>query len=250
MPIRKRSGGLRKRRGMRKGRARGRAPRRVALNSMRDRASVVEVHSETDLSGGNGYTQNFNLLQFPRASAVAANYRYFRATKILLEFVPYANVFAPGTSFPELYYQKDYTEFSGQGFSSGRPAVNKVTMEGRGVLPEKWTRTIVKQYKPAVLRFEQLMVQSTGGSGAPVTSVQPMSATPVLNKWYQSYISYIPQLAGAGSPVQVGPAQDPMELTYGGSAVFINSPLSETGVLGRLVIKVHWEFKEPLVNPH
>ena len=96
---------LRKKRGMRK--RYGMKRRALNANKM-DRATVVEA-SEYSIVAEGGQTITHQLNQHPRALAVAQNFRFYRCKKVELQFVPYANVFAPGTAFPELYFQVDRT---------------------------------------------------------------------------------------------------------------------------------------------
>lgn len=206
------------------------------LNSMKDRARVVEVENFGALNANVGQNLTWSLNQYPRALAVSRNYRYYRCTKAELEFIPYANVFAPGQSLPELYYQLDYTTTVSQG------APTQATMEGRGVVPVKWTSVIKRKINPATLRFENLEVQKT----ADVLDVQPVTSTPVKYKWYMTQQTFNP--SPAMSTTYVGPALDPTNLKYYGAAFLPNCPIiPPTAAMGRLVIKTHWEFKEPLV---
>lgn len=227
--------------------ARVRRGRRIprTLNAMRDRAKVVEVYESIDFPGQTGGVQQFSLSEFPRALAVAQNYRYYRATRVELEFVPFANVYPSGTAFPELYYQQDYTAFT------LAQAPNQAQMVGRGVLPIKWTKPIKKSYNPAVLRFEQMYTKVwNAGAEYYVNDVQPMTATPVKNKWYMTEKAYTPSGQGGNPAVQynVGPAADPTHLLYTGSAWFVNTPVAIAGNIGRVFVRVHWEFKQPLVQ--
>lgn len=216
------------------------------LNAMKDRARVVEVYESVDFAGNYGTIQQFTLSQFARALAVAKNYRYYRAKKVELEFVPFANVFPSGSAFPELYYQQDYTAF----IQAQSPT--QASMLGRGVMPLKWTKPIKKSYTPAVLRFEQAYTQVYNtGPEYYVNDVQPITATPVKNKWYMTQKAYTPSGQGGNPAViyKVGPAADPTNLLYTGSAWFINTPVAIAGNIGRVFVRVHWEFKESLVLP-
>lgn len=143
-----------------------------------DRATVVETQELTVVPEGGNYVQH-SLQQYNRAVAVAKNYRFYRCKKVELEFIPYANLFAPGTAFPELYFQVDRV----QGLNSGvpLPLPTKNMMLARGVTPIKWTSVIKRSYSPSVLRNENF-IQNVLGSD--VQSIAAISSTPVLYKWY------------------------------------------------------------------
>lgn len=248
LPARRRRGPARPKR--RQLRRRVRIPRRIPMNANRaDRAVVVESYEQGLLVAPQGQNQVFALAAFNRAMAVAACYRFYRCTKIELEFVPFANVFAPGTSFPELYFQVDRTATN---IVANAPT--KASMLGKGVLPIKWTSIIKKSYKPAVLRQENLITQGyvTHGPDNIINSVQPVTSTPVFNKWYMTQEVYNPQQYSANPPgvaIMPGPALQPSALLYHGSQFFVDSPVPYAQDVGKLIIKVHWEFKQPLVLP-
>lgn len=237
--IRKRKAGMRKRYG---------GYRRVnkTLNSMKDKARVVEVLSADTIQGNESGIVSVQLSNFARALAVSKNFRFYRCTKVELEFIPFANVFAPGQAFPELYYQTDVTAATlGQ-------APTQASMEGRGVLPVKWTKPIKRYYSPAVLRQENLICQgyTTHGPDNIINSVQPLTATPVKYKWYMTEKAFNTQQYSGTPPgvsTYVGPSADPTNLSYYGCSWLANTPVAMAGDIGRLVIKVHWEFKQPLV---
>lgn len=241
MPLRRRRV-VRRRPLRRMRRARTRVPRVPRMNAMKDKARVVEVYESQDFPGNQGNVQNFSLSDFDRALAVSKNYRYYRAAKVELEFIPFANLFPSGTAFPELYYQQDYTAFIVP------QAPDQNAMLGRGVLPIKWTMPIKKTYVPAILRFEQAYTKVyNNGPEYYVNDVQPINATPVKKKWYMTQQAFTGSGQGGNPAVQynVGPAADPTKLLYTGSAWYVNTPVAIAGNIGRVFVRVHWEFKEP-----
>lgn len=217
-----------------------------SLSSMKDKAHCVEVHLDTQVLGAATYTTNtnFSLADFPRALAISKNYRYFRATKVEVELIPYANVYAPGQAFPELYIQKDYTT------NAATPAWTALSMQERGVLPMKWTNIVKRKCNPAVLRYENLQVTGYyNGSDNMVQDVQPLTATPVLNKWYMTEQVFTQSQFGRPQvTTQVGPSANPTQLLYHGFNILVDSPVVQAGAIGKVLIKVHWDFKEPFAS--
>jgi len=232
-------GGMRKRRGMRKGRmGRGKFARKLNANKQ-DRAVVIETQELAAVPEGGNYIQH-SLQQYNRATAVSKNYRFFRCKKVELEFIPYANVFAPGQAFPELYFQVDRV----QGINGGvpLPLPTKNMMLARGVTPVKWTSVIKRSYSPNVLRNENF-IQNVLGSD--VQSIASISATPVLYKWYATQQYFTPPPGNAASPIL--PTWGPGALQYFGAVYFVDQPLAApSAILGTIKMKVHWEFKQPL----
>lgn len=249
----RKAGGYRKRRVNRKKRIirrRGatRTPMYKSMNANKDYASIVEVQEYAAVPEG-GNMISLALSQFARAKAVSANFRFYKCTKVELEFIPYANMFPGGTAFPELYFQVDRTASIVNGASA--PLPTKGIMMARGVLPQKWTGIIKKSFKPNVLRNEQLIVSGTvvGGATNVVQYAVPATSTPVFDKWYevQQYNHGLDY--ATGNPVQVGPAFDPLNLQWLGAAYCIDQPLAApAAILGTIKMKVHWLFKQPLVT--
>lgn len=246
MPLRRRV--QRKRRVMRKRRAaRGRGGRlarfrRTGMNAMKDRATVVEVQENQVVPEGGQFI-NHTLSDFPRALAVSKQYRFYRCKKVEVEFIPYANLFPGGTAFPELYCQVERTQGTQFGPSVPLPLPTKGIMMSRGVMPVKWTSIVKRSYSPSVLRSENF-IQNVLGSD--VQSVAAITSTPVLYKWYatQQYFQAPPGNAASAIDGTWGPSL----LRYFGMAYCVDQPLAEpSAVLGTIKIKVHWEFKEPLV---
>jgi len=237
---RRRVGRKLRRRGARKGMRRMRLGR--GLNAMKDRAVVVEVQENQVVPEGGGFI-NHNLSQFARALAVSKQYRFYRCKKVELEFIPYANVFGPGQAFPELYFQVDRTQsLTNPGVPL--PIPTKGIMMSRGVLPKKWTSTISRYYVPSVLRNENF-IQNVLGSD--VQSIAAITSTPVKHKWYATQQYFAAPPGNSASPING--TWGPSALQYFGAAYCVDQPLAApSAVLGTIKMKVHWEFKEPLVT--
>lgn len=245
MPLVRRRRAMRKRPAMRKRRVVGRAGYRRSkfarkLNAnLQDKATVIETQELTVVPEGGNFIQH-SLGQYNRAVAVSKNYRFFRCKKVELEFIPYANVFAPGTAFPELYFQVDRV----QGVNNGvpLPLPTKNMMLARGVTPVKWTSVIKRSYSPSVLRNENF-IQNVLGSD--VQSVAAVTSTPVLYKWYATQQYFNPPPGNTATFIQ--PTWGPNSLQYFGAVYYVDQPLAApSAILGSIKMKVHWEFKQPL----
>jgi len=232
---------LRKRRGARNAGRKQRTNRRMLNANKMDKAVVVETQELAAVPEGGNFVGH-QLDQYARALAVSKNFRYYRCKKVELEFIPYANLFAPGTAFPELYFQVDRT----QGVTNpgvGVPIPTKNMMLARGVMPLKWTGVIRKSYVPSVCRLENLY-QSVLGSD--VQQVAGVTTTPVKYKWYATQ-QVIPPAPPGNAFTPVPSNFVPQSLRYFGAAYFINQDLAApSAVLGTIKMRVHWEFKEPL----
>lgn len=93
-----------------------RGPRRFARSGIREAASLSERVDITPQGGGNFATNqmynmiNTNLAQFPRATAVAANYQFYKIKQIKLTLKLAYDTYQQGAgnaSRPNLYYMID-----------------------------------------------------------------------------------------------------------------------------------------------
>jgi len=236
---------IRRRRNLKRKAGKGRRSMRMRsrpLNANKqDRATVIETQELAAVPEGGNFVGH-QLDQYNRALAVSKNYRYYRCKKVELEFVPYSNLFAPGTAFPELYFQVDRT----QGVNNpgvALPLPTKNIMLARGVMPQKWTGVIRKAYVPSVCRLENLY-QSVLGSD--VQQVAGVTTTLVKYKWYATQ-QVIPPAPPGNAFTPVASNFVPQSLRYFGAAYFINQDLAApSAILGTIKMRVHWEFKEPL----
>lgn len=227
---------LRKRKAMRK-----RIPRRALNANKQDRATVIETQELTATPEGGNYVTH-TLAQYNRALAVSKNFRFYRCKKVEVMFVPYANIFASGTAFPELYIQVDRT----QGATLPGvplPLPTKNMMLARGVMPIKWTKPVTKTYVPSVARQENLVYNTLGNN---VQDLGSITITPVKYKWYATQQYYTGGTGGNAAHFTYG-TWGPQALQYFGLTYFINQDLAPpSAVLGTIKVRVHWEFKEPL----
>lgn len=231
-PALRRRKAYRKRIGMRK---------RPLNANKQDRAVVVETQELTATPEGGNYVTH-TLAQYNRALAVSKNFRFYRCKKVEVMFIPYANVFAPGSAFPELYIQVDRT----QGATlpgAPLPLPTKNMMLARGVMPIKWTKPVLKSYVPSVARQENLVYNTLGNN---VQDLGSITITPVKYKWYATQQYYTPGTGGNASHFTYG-TWGPQALQYFGLTYFINQDLAPpSAVLGTIKVRVHWEFKQPL----
>jgi len=240
MPKRTSRPARRPRRKPARGKRARKSSKRLDANRM-DRATVVETQEIEAVPEGGNFVSH-SLSQYARALNVSRNFRMYRCKKVELEFVPFANVFASGTAFPELYFQVDRTQ--GVLPAANLPLPTKNMMLARGCMPQKWTSIIRKTYNPSVLRLENLYQNIEPGAGS-LSSIGASTSTPVFNKWYATQ-GYNPTFPPGGAYPVTG-LYAPAALVYYGATYMVNQELaSPEAVLGTIKIRVHWEFKEPL----
>lgn len=236
---------------------RKRAPRRkgigrAGMKRKSDYARIVEGAQNVLTLGADGtYGYNFttSLSEFQRAQEVAHAYKYYRAAKVEILFVPYANIAALGgaaaTRLPQLYFTVDRV-------ANQWMVPTEEEMIERGISPRLFKKKMVYSWKPSLLQNVQLEVNQPsdgGGKGLGIDTIGAINSVPLFNKWLptqQSY-GYNPP-AGPNAQINVTmaqPAINPYALRYYGASFVIDQEGGVTGSIGDIITKVTWEFKGP-----
>jgi len=229
---------------------------RVSNNRTSDYAKVVEIQ-ETELvcvtnAGGEsvGAAMNFTLADFQRAQEVAHSYKYYRAAKCEITFIPYFNIAQTSggvaTRLPQLYYSVDR-------LSNRWIAPTETECLERGISPKLFTKKRMLRFKPNLLQelnLETNQPSEGGGTGIGVDTVGFLNATAVFDKWLptQQSFGYSDALPGQIGQVLAPQGVNPYACRYHG-AIFNASiegfpPLTAQAV-GDIQLKITWEFKGP-----
>lgn len=224
---------------------------RAMIKRRSDYAVLVETR-ENQLTLNNQGTYGFNfttsLSEFQRAQEVAHSYKYYRASKVELTFVPYANVAsvngAPALRLPQLYFTVDRVANQWIVPTEGE-------MQERGVAPKVFNRKYKFSWKPSLLQNVQMeTVNTVPLENAPVAVINAINSVPLFNKWLPTQQSYgfAPGLAPRpmlGENV-VQPSANPYALRYYGATFVIDQEGgNQEFIVGDLLTKVTWEFKGP-----
>jgi len=243
------------------GRKLGMRPKRKAMGRARgkrtsDYAKLVEIQ-ETELvsvtnAGGEsvGAVMNFCLADFQRAQEVAHAYKYYRAAKCELTFIPYFNIAqtsgAAASRLPQLYYSVDR-------LSNRWIAPTETECLERGISPKLFTKKRVLRFKPNLLQelnLETNQPAEGGGTGIGVDTVGFLNATAVFDKWLptQQSFGYSDALPGQIGQVLTPQGVNPYACRYHG-AIFNASiegfPALTAQAVGDIQVKITWEFKGP-----
>jgi len=216
-----------------------------------DYARLVEGSQDVlslNADGTYGYNYTTSLSEFQRAQEVAHAYKYYRAAKVELTFVPYANIAQTGGAanlrLPQLYFTVDRV-------ANQYIIPTEEEMIERGVSPRLFKKKMVYSWKPSLLQNVQMEVnQPADGGGNPlgVNIIQAINSVPLFNKWLPTQQSFGYK---AGPPSdQIGqtvtqPSANPYALRYYGASFVIDQEGGAAQAIGDLITKVTWEFKGP-----
>ena len=235
---------------------RGLKPKRGArMVRSSDYAKLVEttenrIIAVTDAAGESvGSFLNFCLQDYQRAQEVAHAYKWYRAAKVEVIFIPYFNIAQTGgagaTQLPQMYMAVDR-------LSNRFIAPTETECLERGITPRLFNKKLRLMFKPNLLQEISLETrQPTDGGGVPqgIDLAGFQNATALFNKWLPTQQSFGYSLApGQVNQVLAPNGVNPYALKYHG--VIFNPAIEglapNANVLcGDYQVKITWEFKGP-----
>lgn len=240
--------------------ARKKAVGRSSIKRTSDYAKCVEIQETqlmavTDQNGVSvGAVMNFCLADFQRPQEIAHAYKYYRAAKVEMTFIPYYNIAQTGgaaaTRLPQLYLTVDR-------LSNRWIAPTENEMLERGVAPKIFNRKRKLVFKPNLLQGVSLEVSqnNTGPALTGITATGYQNAIALFDKWLptQQSMGYSSVQVPGGGGTQGENALTPLgvnpyALRYHGAAYVpaIDGVVNTEGFeVGDIQLKVTWEFKGP-----
>jgi len=224
-------------------------------------ARIKETVEFTDLNPGIGYDFCFNLSEFRRASALAPNFKWYKASLVEWTIEPLYNTFQDGTTggevtLPYMYMTMNRTQ--------DVLSLGLADLQGMGAKPKKLVAKTVIKYKPnwcspglqqlarfvdpqspsgytlaevdsAGLRAEYAWLQCPNKDNQIDNS--PQFSVPIL----PPSTSYPPGLSVVQAAILTN------QVVYNGHTLYVDQKVP-TGVLqpvARVTCTVHWCFKGP-----
>lgn len=212
-------------------------------------ATLTETYQPTDLNVNTTYNQSFALYQFKRANEVAANFRFYRAKRVVWKYEPLFNLYTDGgvDSLPYLYAVMNRTQ---DNFGESANQLRQM-----GAVPQVFNSTKTIAYKPNWCAQGLGTYTQVGGPGNPITSINGTG----LRKCYDWL--ECPRLGGQDSTQTITPnvsigaagvtamANYTSSVLYNGHNVRFDQVLAQgTADICRLTVTVEWEFKGPKVD--
>lgn len=230
---------------------------RARMNRTSDYAKVVEIQetqlvATADAGGENvGALMNFCLADYQRPQEVAHAYKYYRASKVEITFIPYFNVSqtngGAASRLPQLYMSVDR-------LSNRWIAPTETECLERGISPKMFNRKCKLVFKPNLVQGVSLETrQPADGGGVPqgIDLVGYQNSIAVFNKWLPTQQSF--GYNATTPPTQVNQVLAPLgvnpyALRYHGAiyCASIEGQAPNTAIIvGDIQLKVTWEFKGP-----
>lgn len=222
-----------------------------------DYAKCVEIQetqliATTDQAGENvGAVMNFCLADYQRPQEIAHAYKYYRASKVELTFIPYYNVATTNggaaSRLPQLYMSVDR-------LSNRWIAPSETECLERGISPKVFSKRCKLVFRPNLVQGISLETrQPSDGQGTPqgIDLIGYQNGIPLFNKWLptQQTMGYNALNPGAQTNQVLAPlGVNPYALRYHGAiyCASIEGQAAETAItVGDIQLKVTWEFKGP-----
>lgn len=201
-------------------------------------ATVVEAFEEIAQPYSVGSQRTVNLSQgaFPRSTAVALSYKWFRLAKLEWIYKPKYNMFteaqtgAVNPSIPYLWTSRA-KEMPDSTLDPLSGTVSVTNYQEVGAVQHKFNRQVVLRYKPNSLQTNTFStaISSDTGTG--------QAFSPVWNRWFpvQQPQNTTP-LGGPNIPL----------VTYYGHYDFVEQDSkSSNAPVFDIVVRATWQFKEP-----
>lgn len=204
-------------------------------------ARCVEVVPFTQPTANTDVNYQFNISQFDRAKAIAQNFKFYRAKRVVWTMLPEYNTFQSGAgsvSLPTMSFIMNRT--------GDNTAWTVAEYDAQGAVPTTFSKKRVIAYKPNLVQPFNVAINVTVG-GLPTTAA--MGNTPVYDKWIGTggYLVDNPNPA-SGGPIPLNVRGD--VTPYYGHAIYwyATSTAPSEPKLATIFCEVEWEFKDPLFD--
>ena len=183
-----------KRKGKGKGKARGKGrsfkPKRSMKRGVKSDYATLTTTVEDTININQGLSYGFRLNSYERAMEVAHAYKYYRAKKVEVMFVPYSNISQIGgvaaSRLPQLYKTVDRVV-------NMNIAPNEGEMLERGVKPVLFNKLQRLAFKPNLLQLIQLVSNQPADGGNNPLGINVLGAEnsyPIFDKWLPTQQSF------------------------------------------------------------
>jgi len=203
-------------------------------------ARVVEVVPFTSPTANTDVNYQFSIAQFSRASAIAKNFKFYRAKRVVWTMLPEFNVFQAGTATQSM------TQIS---MIMNRTGDNtqwlEVEYDAQGAVPRTFAKKRVIAYKPNLVQPFNVTLSALSPDSPPTPTTGTLGNTPVYDKWVGTNSYALNNPLGGSSEIIIRGDVTP----YYGHSIYWNVGQVAPGSvipLATIFCEVEWEFKDPL----
>jgi len=224
-------------------------------------ARIIETLETTDIDSNQPYSQVFKLGQFPRASALAACFMFYRAKRVIYNYEPLYNTFQDGNGAASKPYMYVVMNRSQQLLTNTMTSLSSFQVAGSR--PVGLTGTKVVSYRPNWCSPGLLAVRTTTAGGGQVLTDYATLGQQVQYGWLatpEGILNFYSNVTANDQPVNNLAIPTPItgqqpfstqpsitnSAIYNGHLVFLDQKILGDSVdapVCRVTIQVEWEFK-------
>jgi len=203
-------------------------------------ARVVEVVPFTQPTANTDVNYQFNISQFSRAAAVAKNFKFYRAKRVVWTMLPEFNVFQAGSAAQSMTQISMIMNRTGDSTQW-----TEVEYDAQGAVPRTFAKKRVVAYKPNLTQPFNVTLSALSPDNPPLATTGTLGNTPVYDKWVGTGSYNINNTLGGASELVIRGDKTP----YYGHSIYWNVGQVAQGAeipLATIFCEVEWEFKDPL----
>lgn len=220
-----------------------RRPRRSAQTSGRIQtkqyARCVESVMFTQVSANTDTNYQFDISLFVRASAVAKNFKFYRAKRVVWTYIPEYNTFQSqvgNSTAPQMSMIMNRT--------GDNTAWTPAEYDAQGAVPKLFTSQRVIAYKPNLCQpFNVTLGAVSPDPGGLVPTTGILGNTPVYNRWIGTGGYSLESNSPGPTEIIIRSDKTPY---YGHACYWYVTSVGNTQPIASVFCEVEWEFKDPL----
>jgi len=180
----------------------------------------------------------FNIAQFDRASAIAKNFKFYRAKRVVWTLIPEYNTFQAGVANQSMTQVSMIMNRTGDNSAWGL-----AEYDAQGAVPMTFAKKRVIAYKPNLVQPFNVTLGAISPESPPVATTGTLGNTPVYDKWVGTNSYAVSALVGQATDIIIRGDLTPY---YGHSIYWAVSQVVSQNPLATIFCEVEWEFKDPL----
>ena len=220
----------------------GRGGRTSGAIRTKQYAKCVEAIPITPIAANTDYNYQFDISLFVRASAIAKNFKFYRAKRCVWTYLPEYNTFQSqvGTNtIPQMSFIMNRT--------GDNTLWTPAEYDAQGAVPKLFAKKRVIAYKPNLVQpFNVSLGALSPSPTGLVATTGTLGNTPVYDKWIGTGGYAVDNPLGGASELIIRSDKTPY---YGHACYWYVSTVGNTLPLGTIFCEVEWEFKDPLFPP-
>lgn len=235
---------------VRRARVAKRGGRKASLAPTNQHATIVESLATANIFSDRPYNATFQLSQFFRASALAKNFRFYRAKKVKWEYMPLYNTFqeniqgSNSVGKPQFYMMMNRDQ--NNAYTGLTPTQALFSIQCAGADPTPFTKNREIIYRPNWCSPGLTAIKQSVEGVVDVVSLGNKAQygwlpTPIFDAYFNPDTPSFP-VDSIGSNYDITASLN-AGVVYNGHYFYIQQSNEPLNKVGTVVVTVEWEFK-------